>query len=85
MVTIVNGYTCFTSCDVEAARQGRDPAKPIGSPPDDSAKHTKSVFDTQPATLRGGALPDADASDPTSVLNGNSTGAPAASTVDRLA
>ena len=29
MVAIVNGYTCFTTCDAEKAKQGKDPnAKP---------------------------------------------------------
>jgi hypothetical protein len=29
MVAVVNGYVCFTGCDVEKAKQGKDPnAKP---------------------------------------------------------
>ena len=56
MVSIVNGYTCFTTCDAAAAKQGRDPSKPAGTPPDGSGK-TKTPLDKQ-ATVFGGALKD---------------------------
>ena len=80
MVSVVNGYTCFTSCDVEAAKQGRDPSKPVGTPPDGPGK--KSGFDKQPATVFGGTLQQLLSSDPSS---GSSTPSTAAKpTVDLL-
>lgn len=67
MVAVVNGYTCFTTCDAAAARQGRDPSKPIGSPPDGPGA-ANARFDRH-ATVFGGVLMDllagrADASSP---------------------
>jgi hypothetical protein len=53
MITVVNGYVCLTSCDAAAARAGKDPSAPPGTPP---GTHKKSPFDNQPATVLGGAL-----------------------------
>lgn len=33
MVSIINGYVCFTSCDVAAARRGKDAAAASASIP----------------------------------------------------
>lgn len=55
MVAVVYGYVCFTSCDVAAARAGKDPNAPPGSPPGTKAEK-KSPFDTQPATILDGVL-----------------------------
>jgi len=57
MISIVNGYICTSSCDVAAAKHGKDPAAPPGSLPGTSNKKT-STSDTQPATVLGGALKD---------------------------
>ena len=59
MVAIVNGYVCFTTCDAKSAQQGKDPNAPPGTPAGVSAKDAKpGSFDTQPATVLGGALKD---------------------------
>jgi hypothetical protein len=57
MISIVNGYVCLTSCDAAAAKHGKDPAAPPGSAAGTSDKKI-SGFDTQPATVRDGALKD---------------------------
>jgi len=56
MVSVVNGYVCFSSCDEAKAKQGKDP-----HPTDNqnSANPTqKSAFDGQPASILDGALKD---------------------------
>jgi hypothetical protein len=59
MVSVVNGYICFSSCDEATARQGKDPQAPPGSPPGTSSKDRKtSGFDAQPATVLDGLLKD---------------------------
>lgn len=57
MVSVVNGYVCNTSCDVEAAKKGKDPNAPPGTPPGVSST-TISSFDKQPVTILDGALKD---------------------------
>jgi hypothetical protein len=57
MISIVNGYICTSSCDVAAAKQGKDPAAPPGSLAGTSSKKT-SISDNQPATVLDGALKD---------------------------
>ena len=42
MISVVNGYTCYSSCDVAAAKQGKDPSAPPGSPPGTSGKADKT-------------------------------------------
>ncbi len=57
MIAYVNGYVCTTSCEAAAARAGRDPFAPPGTPPGQSGKSDKSSgFDGQPATVLGGSL-----------------------------
>lgn len=55
MISIVNGYICTSSCDVAAAKQGKNPAAPPGSVPGPSSKKTSGV-QTQPATVLDDAL-----------------------------
>ena len=64
MVAIVNGYTCFTTCDAEKAKQGKDPnAKPGELQGEDAKK--KDGLNGQPATILDGALKNlTDAVDP---------------------
>jgi hypothetical protein len=48
MISIVNGYVCTTSCEAAAAKQGKDPSAPPGSPPGVSGKdHKASSFANQ--------------------------------------
>jgi len=54
MIAYVNGYVCTTSCEAAAARAGKDPFAPPGTPPGQSGK--SSGFDGQPATVFGGSL-----------------------------
>jgi hypothetical protein len=57
MISVVNGYVCTTSCEAAAARAGKDPHAPPGTPPGQSGKTDKSSpFSNQPATVLGGAL-----------------------------
>ncbi len=60
MIAYVNGYVCTTPCEAAAARAGRDPFAPPGTPPGQSGKFDtigkSSSFDGQPATVLGGAL-----------------------------
>ena len=60
MIAYVNGYVCTTSCEAAAARAGRDPFAPPGTPPGQSGKSDKadksSGLDSQPATVFGGSL-----------------------------
>ncbi|MGN6571785.1 MAG: hypothetical protein ACTHLO_10260 [Pseudolabrys sp.] len=90
MVAIVNGYVCFSTCDASAAKQGKDPNAPPGSPPGTKAHKPgdppTSVFDSQPATTFGGALQDlltANAVSPPDAAQG--TSGPPRQGVDRYA
>ena len=57
MISVVNGYVCSSSCDVEAAKKGKDPNAPPGAPPGSSSKIDKtSGFDKQPVTVLDGVL-----------------------------
>ena len=59
MISVVNGYVCSSSCDVEAAKKGKDPNAPPGAPPGLSSKTDKtSGFDNQPVTVLDGVLTD---------------------------
>lgn len=64
MVAVVNGYVCFTSCDAEKAKQGKDPNARPGEEFLDPDK-TNDGINGQPATILGGALKNfKDAVDP---------------------
>jgi hypothetical protein len=63
MITIVNGYVCYSSCDEATAKQGKDPHAPPGSLPGTSGKDKTGGFDAQPATVLDGALKDALSAD----------------------
>ena len=59
MISVVNGYVCSSSCDVETAKAGKDPNAPLGAPPGSSGKTDKtSGFDKQPVTVLDGVLAD---------------------------
>lgn len=56
MVSMVNGYVCFSSCDEAKARQGKDP-RPSDSTVSGVTNPAKiSSFDQQPATILDGGL-----------------------------
>ena len=57
MISVINGYVCFSSCDAATAMQGKDPAAPPGSISDASNKKPSSR-DAQPATVLDGVLKD---------------------------
>jgi len=77
MVAVVNGYVCFTGCDAEKAKQGKDPNAKPGDEFDPEKK--KSGLNGQPATILDGALKEfaegldpakqSDPSDPTKSQN----------------
>ena len=56
MVAVVNGYLCFTGCDAEKAKQGKDPNAKPGEEFLDEAGKKKNGLDARPATILGGAL-----------------------------
>lgn len=56
MVSVVNGYTCFSSCDEAKARQGKDPNPSDNALSGDPTAAKKSAFDVQPVLVLGGAL-----------------------------
>ena len=57
MIAYVNGYVCTTPCEAAAARKGRDPFAPPGTPPAQNGKSDKTLgIDSQPATTFGGVL-----------------------------
>ena len=63
MIPVVNGYVCSGSCDVEAAKKGKDPNAPPGASPGSSSKIDKtSGFENQPVTVLGGVLADSSTS-----------------------
>jgi hypothetical protein len=57
MISVVNGYVCFSSCDVEKAKQGKNPHAAPGALTDPSSKTGKtSGYTDQPAIILDGAL-----------------------------
>ena len=56
MVSVVNGYVCFSSCDVAKAKQGNDPNVVPGTPPEASNLKRKSAFAGQPTVILDGVL-----------------------------
>jgi len=62
MIAYVNGYVCTTPCEAAAARKGRDPFAPPGTPPGQTGKNDKTQgIDGQPATVFGGVLANLNA------------------------
>ena len=87
MIAYVNGYVCTTSCEAAAARVGKDPFAPPGTPPGESGKSDKadksSSLDSQPATVFGGSL--ANLNPTNSVTPTDSTSAPGQPSLNILA
>jgi hypothetical protein len=58
MVSVGNGYVCFSSCDEAKAKQGNNPNVVPGAPPDASDPKMKSAFAGQPTVILDGVLKD---------------------------
>jgi hypothetical protein len=58
MISAVNGYVCFSSCDAAKAKQGKDPH----TFPDPADEKLKANDAHKPAAIFDGALKDAQAS-----------------------
>ena len=58
MVSVVNGYVCFSSCDEAKAKQGDKLNVVPGTPPDASDPKMKSAFAGQPTVILDGVLKD---------------------------
>ncbi len=56
MIAYVNGYVCTTPCEAAAARKGKDPFAPPGTPPGQTTKDKTAGLDGQLATTFGGVL-----------------------------
>ena len=57
MIAYVNGYVCTTPCEAAAARKGRDPFAPPGTPRDQAKKNDKTAgIEGQPTVSFGGVL-----------------------------
>lgn len=75
MINYVNGYVFTTPCEAAAARKGKDPFAPPGTPPGQSGKTDKNGgIDGQQATVFGGVLADLNSANAVTP-----TGAPAPS------
>jgi len=92
MISIVNGFICYSSCDAAKAKHGEDPAKKPGQI-DDPAKAKPGQSDpAKPADNRGaavtfgGALAGTGTVGPTAAASGATAAADAAQIlVDMLA
>ena len=58
MVSVVNGYVCFSSCDEAKAKQGNNPNVVPGAPPEASDRKKKSAFAGQPTVILDGVVKD---------------------------
>ena len=58
MVSVINGYVCFSSCDEAKAKQGKDPSIAPGTLPQASDPEKKSAFAGQPTVILNGVLKD---------------------------
>ena len=56
MVSVVNGYECFSSCDEAKAKQGKDPNARPNTLPGTLDIKKKSAFVGQPAAILDGGL-----------------------------
>ena len=60
-ISIVNGYVCYSCCDVAKAKHGEDPHKTLGQVQDDPAKPGAAQ---DPAVVFGGALAEKGVTSP---------------------
>jgi hypothetical protein len=76
MVSVVNGYVCFSSCQASAARAGRDPHAPPGTPPGqhDSKDKANGLAGQPPSILDPGHSNDG-VNDPNAVDPSGAAGA----------
>jgi hypothetical protein len=86
MISVVNGFVCGSSCDVAAAKKGKDPNAPPGAPSGSSSSTDKtSGFDKQPVTILDGALKGLAASAVTAASPTAPAGTSTQPSVNRLA
>lgn len=55
-VSVVNGFVCYSSCDVSKAKQGKDPHPSTGANADQSNESSTPGRADQPAVVLGGSL-----------------------------
>ena len=69
-VSVVNGFVCYSSCDVSKAKQGKDPhpATGAGNVDQDSESSSPARAD-QPAVVFGGSLRTSAAASVTAVAS----------------
>ena len=58
MVSVVNGYVCFSSCDEAKAKQDNDPSVAPGTTLEASDPKKKSAFAGQPTVILDGVVKD---------------------------
>jgi hypothetical protein len=66
VISVVNGYVCFSCCDEAKAKRGENPHKPLGALDDPAVKEPGQPQASNPArrdaaVTFGGALADANA------------------------
>ena len=71
MLSVVNGYLCYSSCDVKRAAQGKNPHVPDGTPASDTGRKNDktSAFYDQAATILDGLLKDTSTANAVSAAN----------------
>jgi len=67
-VSVVNGFVCYSSCDVSKAEQGKDPHPGAGNVDQDSESSSPARAD-QPAVVFGGSLRTSAAAGVTAVAS----------------
>lgn len=55
-VSVVNGFACYSSCDVSKAKQGKDPHPATGPDEVDQESASSPGRADQPAVVLGGSL-----------------------------
>ena len=66
-VSVVNGFVCYSSCDVSKAKQGKDPHPSTGAGNANQEPSTPGRTD-QPAVVFGGSLLRTSAADHVSAV-----------------
>ena len=70
-VSVVNGFVCYSSCDVSKAKKGEDPHPSSGSGNVDKESAASSLRRAdQPAVVFGGSLRTSAAASVTAVASG---------------
>jgi hypothetical protein len=56
MIQVVNGYICYSGCDLAKAKHGENPRQKLGQVGDDPTKPAQGNDATDPAVRFGGSL-----------------------------